>query len=154
MPVTSLDSILSDERYQWAILVYHHIYEHPNEIPRQVNTAINGKLFLPRTEMEKQVRLIRNRNSWIAPEGDVYKYLKEKKAATISTQRFKNMIFLKVNHSLDQAVYDVPLTIEYITNARIVRIEGSLTDGTYQNRNGSILFNVKPDNEVKIEIIE
>jgi hypothetical protein len=154
LPVTSLDSILLDGKDQWTILIYHHIYEQPNEIPQQVNTAINGRLFLPRAEMEKQVRLIRNRNYWIAPEGDVYRYLKEKKAATLITQRFKNMIFLKVNHSLDRAVYDLPLTVEYKTNARTVRIEGSLNDGTYQNRNGSILFNVKPDNEVKIEIIE
>ena len=145
---------MSQEKDQWMILVYHHIYEQPNEISRQVNTTINGKLFLPRAEMEKQVRLIRNRDYWIAPEGDVYRYLKEKKAATIRTQRFKNMIFLKVTHSLDQAVYDLPLTIDYKTNARIVRIEGSLNDGTYQNKNGSIQFNVKPDNEVKIEIIE
>jgi hypothetical protein len=154
MTVTSLDSILSDEKDLWAILIYHHIYEQPNEIPRQVNAAINRKLFLPRAEMEKQIRLIRNRNYWIAPEGDVYRYLKEKKAATIRTERFKNMIFLKVNHSLDRDVYDLPLTIEYKTNARIIRIEGSLNDGTYQNRNGFILFNVKPGNEVKIEIIE
>ena len=154
VPVTSLDSILSDEKDQWTILVYHHIYEQPNEISPQINTTINGKLFLPRAEMEKQVRLIRNKDYWIAPEGDVYRYLKEKKAATISTQHFKNMIFLKVNHSLDRGVYDQPLTIDYKTKSRILRIEGSLNDGTYQNKNGSILFNVKPNNEVKIEIIE
>jgi hypothetical protein len=97
---------------------------------------------------------LRNSNYWIASESSVYKYLRERKESSVQTERFKNMIFLKINNRLDQEIYDQPLTIEFKSNAQFIRLEGSESDGTYTNRDGSFLFNVMPNKEVTIEIVE
>jgi hypothetical protein len=112
------------------------------------------KLFTHVSDFNQQVRLMRNSNYWISSESDVFKYRKEKGESSVQTERFKNMIFLKVINKLDPDVYDQPLTLEFKSGARIIRLEGSESDGIYMNRNGSFLFNVLPNKEVAIEIVE
>jgi hypothetical protein len=151
---TDLDSILRSHEQLWMIMVYDHLYANPAEIPHKLSKDRAGKLFTHNSDFEKQVRLYRNSNYWVSAESDVFKYIKERKESSIQTDRFKNMIFLKVINRLDPEVYDQPLTLEYKSNARIIRLEGSESDGTYMNRNGSFLFNALPNKEVIIEIIE
>jgi hypothetical protein len=154
MKVEELNRVLDDRDNNWTILVYHHLYDQPNEIPHQVSPSVASGLFLSRAEIEKHIRLVRNEDYWIAPEGDVFRYMKEIQSARIRTERFENMIFLRILQTLDPSVYDYPLTVEYRSGARLIRIQGSEDDGTYENKNGAILFNAKPGNEVTIEIIE
>ncbi|NTV84395.1 MAG: hypothetical protein HGA23_08870, partial [Bacteroidales bacterium] len=149
-----LDRLLKSHRNQWIILVYHHLYENQAEIPHQLSQEEADKLFTSKADFEQQLRLLRNSDYWISSESDVFKYMKERSESTIQTDRFKNMIFLKINNRLDPQLYDQPLTIQYKTDARIIRVEGSATDGTYMNRNGSFLFNALPNKEITIEIIE
>jgi hypothetical protein len=149
-----LDSLLKSGRNQWIIIVYNHLYENESEIPQQISKEKANKFFTLKSDFEKQVRLLRNSNYWISSESDVYKYKKEKSESSIQTERYKNMIFLKVSNRLDPDVFDQPLTLEYKSSARIIKLKGSETDGTFMNRNGSLLFNVLPNKEVIIEIIE
>ena len=149
-----LDSLLKSNNSRWTIIVYNHIIDKLAEIPHQVKAQDASKKFILKQEFEKQVRLIRNSNYWIASESDIFRYLKEKEAASLKTEQYENMIFLKIVHPLDPSVYDYPLTIEYISDAKLIRIEGSENDGSYNNRDGYFLFNVLPNKEVTIEIIE
>ena len=149
-----LDSILSSNRQQWTIMVYHHLYENQSEIPQQISKEKADQLFTHKSDFEKQVRLLRNSDYWISSELDVFKYIKERNESTIQSERFKNMIFLTIINRLDPNVYDQPLTLEFQSNARIIRLEGSETDGTYMNKDGSFQFNVLPNKEVTIEIVE
>jgi len=149
-----LDSLLKSGRNRWIIIVYNHLYENETEIPQQISKEKANKFFTLKSVFEKQVRLLRNSNYWISSESDIYKYKKEKSESSIQTERYKNMIFLKVSNRLDPDVFDQPLTLEYKSSARIIKLKGSETDGTFMNRNGSLLFNVLPNKEVIIEIIE
>jgi len=150
----ALDSILRSHKQQWTIIVYHHLYETQTEIPHQINKDKADKLFIHKSDFEQQVRLLRNSNYWISSETRVFKYRKERIESSIQTEQFKNMIFLKVINRLDPDVYDQPLTLEFKSNARIIKLEGSETDGTYSNKKGFILFNALPNKEVTIEIVE
>jgi hypothetical protein len=154
LPIAELDRILKSQKHQWTILVYNHLYENKTEIPQQLDKSKADELFMTRSEFEKQVRLLRNSNYWISSESSVFKYIRERKESSVQTERFKNMIFLKINNRLDQGIYDQPLTIEFKSSAQFIRLEGSETDGTYTNRDGSFLFNVMPNKEITIEIIE
>jgi hypothetical protein len=59
-----------------------------------------------------------------------------------------------VTNSLDPLIYKQALTVLYRTGAQRIRISGSESDGFYNNRNGIIRFNVIPEKEVSIEILE
>lgn len=149
-----LDSILRSHRQQWTIMVYHHLYESQTEIPHNLSVEKAGKLFIHASDFEQQVRLLRNSDYWISTESAVFKYIKERDESSVQTERFKNLIFLKVINRLDPEIFDQPLTVKYKSFARIIRLEGSESDGTYLNRDGSFLFNVLPNKEVSIEIVE
>jgi hypothetical protein len=149
-----LNDILLAREFQWTIIVYHHLYENLSEIPAQLSKEEASKIFIQKADFEKQVRLLRNTGYWIATEANVYKYKREKLASTIQTDRFQNIIFLKIINSLDMNFYRQPLTLEYKTEAQIIRISGSESDGTYSNKNGSFIFNALPNKEITIEIVE
>ncbi|MCK9401296.1 MAG: hypothetical protein M0Q51_15060 [Bacteroidales bacterium] len=151
---SGLDSILRSHKQQWTIMVYHHLYESQTEIPRQISKDKADKLFIQKSDFDQQVRLLRNSNYWISSETSVFKYRKERIESSIQTEQFKNMIFLKVINRLDADVYDHPLTLEFKSNARIIKLEGSESDGTYSNKKGFFIFNALPNKEVTIEIVE
>ncbi len=148
-----LYNLLENNIDQWTILVYHHFYEDSLQF-RNITGDISEKYFLEKSDFEKQVRLVRNMDFWIAPESAVFKYLKEKQVSVIEINRYQNYIFFKVINQLDRDVYDQPLSIEFKTGARLIKVTGSLNDGTYTNRANGILFNVVPGKEITMEIIE
>ena len=148
-----LDSILVANKNKWSILVYNHIYQDTTEINNLSNEVIE-KRFIKYDDFRKQIRLIRNTNYWIATESNVFKYLTEKQNSKIEVNKYENLIFVKLKSILDPFVYSQPLTIRFNTSASIIRVSGSATDGLYTNRTGSILLNVYPNKEVKIEIIK
>jgi hypothetical protein len=154
LPINVLDSLLKSRVSAWTILTYHHLYEKPSDIPAQVATGKASATFIREDDFEKQLRLIRNHDYWIGTENRVCKYLREKSVSNIRTERFGNMIFMRIVNGLDQRIFNQPLTVEYHTSARIIRITGSESDGTYSNKSGYFFFNALPNKEVTIEIIE
>lgn len=149
-----LDQILRLQKDKWTIFVYHHLYDNPAEIPHKPGKEQAGRLFTQKALFEQQLRLFRNSNYWIAAESDVFKYIKERKASTVRSERYQNMIFLNASNTLDPNRFDMPLTIEFTSEAKIIRLEGSEADGTYSNKNGTFRFNVMPNREIIIQIIE
>jgi hypothetical protein len=154
MAQAELYSLLATQKQRWTIFVYHHLYDNPSEIPHQVTGKDVDRLFTQKSAFEQQVRLFRNSGYWIAPETEVFKYVKEKKESDVKSERYQNMIFLEVRNQLDPDKFDMPLTIEFKTDASIIRLQGSESDGTYSVRNGSVLFNALPNKEIVVEIIE
>jgi hypothetical protein len=151
--ILGLDSMIKARERQWTILVYHDLSERQNHGPSRKPKGYDAWQYIQSTDFEKQLRLIRNSNYWVAGEAEVFSYLLEKKSSTIQKDHFKNFIFLKVVNKLDMIVYKHPLTILYTTGARRVKISGSATDGTFENRGTPILFNVMPNKEVTLELL-
>ena len=150
---TKLDSLLRTGENKWTIFAYHNLYKDSTEISKISNEEIIKDAFISEETFKRQIRLIRNNNYWIAPESNVFKYLLEKKLSDIETIRYGNVIFLTITNSLNQKVFRQPLTIEFTTDAKIIKITDSASDGIYTNRTGSIIFNAYPNSEVRVEII-
>ncbi len=150
-----LDSILKQGRGKWTIFSYHHFFEpNSNEFKLAETGKYNNTWSINPETFKKQIRLIRNSGYWIAPISTIGKYLKEKEEAEIEISRYSNLIFLTITNNLDGNIYNQPLTIEFSTPAKKVKISGSASDGDYENRIGKIYFSVLPNKEVTIEIIE
>jgi len=150
---TDFDNVLKKNKNKWTIISYHHLYNDTKQA-NNISKDILNQFYIKLTQFERQIRLIRNSEYWVAKESDVFKYLKEKESSRIETSRYQNLIFLKVNNNLDKYIFDKDLTIMFYTKAKIIKISGSATDGTYTNRTGNIIFNVFPGKEVTLEIVE
>jgi hypothetical protein len=150
----TLDSLLSTHKNKWTILLYHHLFDEQIEIPSKISEEKLSAFFIERSDFEKQIRLARNSNYWIATESNVFKYLSEKRKSSIEIERFQNMIFLNVVNELDMNIFNHPLTLRFKTNAQTIRIKGSESDGTFNNKTGFIQFNALPNKQITIEIIE
>jgi hypothetical protein len=51
-------------------------------------------------------------NIWVAPFGEVARYVRERMAAKVKTSDDKNKITVDLTHSLDHQTYDLPLTLK------------------------------------------
>ncbi len=153
--IKELQSIMDQNIGSWMVFQYHHIfssnskeYKMGNEMDREDFLLITPELF------RRQIRLIRNTEYWIAPLAIVGKYLKEKKLSKIEFNQHKKLIFLNIRNSLDRELYNQPLTIEYTTSYKKMKIINNADEGIYNARNGKIYFNVYPNQEVTIEILD
>jgi len=149
-----LDSILNAERGEWKIVVYQHFFGESTEVPTKMDEKKSNQLYVKQSEFEKQIRLMRNNGYWVAPERNVFKYLKESEESVVKFTRYQNVIFLKIVNQLDRNVFDHPLTVNFKTSARTIRIKGSEMDGVFTNRTGEISFNARPHKEITIEILD
>jgi hypothetical protein len=148
-----LDSIINRPNNPWTIVRYYHIYDSENQIPSQLSAERVGQLFIHRADFDKQIRLIRNSGCWVAPISQVYQYRQERKRSSLRVTRVNDSYFLQVVNRLDQTYFNIPVTIRFRTNAKIVTVKGSETDGTYSNKDGYIRFNVRPHTEVTVEVV-
>jgi len=148
-----LDSILKSNVDKWTIVNYHHIYKDSSEIWKYDKQIVKD-FFISLKEFKKQIRLIRNTDYWIDTETHIFQYLKEKSSAKIKTKKFGGITFLMIESNLNSSKFDQALTVKYSTNAELIKISGSASDGIYRNYTGSILFDVVPSEEVKIEVLK
>jgi len=102
----------------------------------------------------KQIRLVRNSGYWIATLSQVGKYIQERKNAVIKSSSNGNSIFLRVDCRLNPDFYNFPLTIMMETNYKRFRITNCAADGIYNSFNGKLQFNVYPNKDVTIEILD
>lgn len=150
-----LDSLLRQRYGEWTLFLYHHIFpsESKEYILYRAHNVVNTYTITP-DDFTRHVRLIRNSGYWIAPVSEVGKYCKERENVIIKTKRSGNTILLQLLSSLNPQLYSHPLTVEYTTNHTRFMIRNSTSDGIYNARDHKLIFNVKPNQDVTIEIIE
>ena len=144
---------LQQNKGKWSIVHYKHIYKDSLSI-RKLDSVAVIENFVPVEKFKRQIRLIRNTGYWIDIEQNVFKYLFEKQKTKLQTKKFGDVIFLQLISTLNPLVYNMPLSIRYTTDTKKIRVSGSQSDGIYDNRTGSIIINVLPGKEVRIEKIE
>jgi hypothetical protein len=147
-----LDSLLQANQGLWTIMLYHNLYRDSTELNKITKNKVDD-YFIKYDQFKKQIRLIRNTNYWVASESAVFKYLREKQGTKIDVKQFDDFIFVKATNKLNPYVFNQPLTIRFETDARIIKVTGSASDGIFTNRTGSIIFNVYPNKEIKLELI-
>lgn len=142
------DSILKHN--EWTILVYTYFSNRTGNRNSQPETY---RHTAPQ-KLERQLRLARNYDYWLAPEADVAKYIEERNAATIEVVQHNNLVFVTVHTGLNPAIYNHALTLRFPTTAPFVEVSGATANGIYTNRNNEIIFNAMPEQEVTLKLID
>ena len=139
-------------RGNWTVVPYRALFKDSTAY-RKYSRSDLANDYISYEQFRRQIRLIRNTDYWIAPEGAVYRYLYEARHARTDVQALPDMWLVRLHTSLDPRVYDEPLTLKIRLDAPLVRITGSEADGVYQNRTGYILVPVRPGTEIRVEIL-
>jgi peptidoglycan/xylan/chitin deacetylase (PgdA/CDA1 family) len=95
-----IDTSLSHDNI-WLVLVFHGIDDigwepTPHEKLRQYFEYIKSK----------------ENNTWVAPFGEVARYVRERMSAKVKSNSEKDKITVDLTHSLDHQTYDLPLTLK------------------------------------------
>lgn len=153
--INELDSIIINNKNSWTILLYHHLFPLVSKEYNlyKAHNVINTYTVTP-IDFVKQIRLIRNSDYWIAAISSVGKYIKERENAVIKTTKHESSIFLRIENTLDSDVYNHPLTILFETNNKKFKITNCVADGIYNARENKLFFNVYPNQDVTIEILD
>ncbi len=85
----------------WLVLVFHGI----DDI---------GWEPTPHEKLQQYFEYIKSKenNIWVAPFGDVARYVRERMSAKVKTSLEKNKINVGLTHSLDHETYDLPLSLK------------------------------------------
>lgn len=153
IPEKKLYQTLQQSNGKWSIINFKNIYK-DNLSVLKLDSLVLAENFVQLEKFKRQIRLIRNMDYWIDTEQSIFKYLFEKQNAKLHIKKFGDVTFLQLETGLNSIDYDFPLSIRYTTPAKIIKISGSQFDGIYNNRTGSIIINVIPGKEVRIEKIK
>lgn len=150
--LNELNNYILDSKDKWLILNYHNIFPHDSKEMNLLRYHNVTATYSVTPEMfDKQMRLIRNSVYWIAPINVVGRYITEEKGSKLEINNHDNKIFLKAVNDLDTTIYNIPLTVIFTTDWKIIKIVNSAEDGIYNPRNNSVLINIYPNREVMIE---
>jgi hypothetical protein len=148
-----IERLLKDSKGDWLVFQFYHIFPKEAKEYKQISQEKRDINVLSPDILEREIRLIRNSNYWIAPVSEVGKYIIEKDNSTIKTEKYKNLVFLNVINNLDKLLFNQPLSIEYLTTNKTIKVTNSAADGIYNARNNKIYLSVYPNREVTIEIL-
>ena len=145
-------SYINEAKGKWLILNYHNIFPADS---KEMNLLkyhdVTATYSVTPETFKKQVRLMRNSDYWIAPINAVGRYVLEREVSKLEFTNHDNKIILKVRNDLDTAIYNIPLTVVFTTDWKIVKVVNSAEDGIYNPRNNTILINLYPNREVILE---
>jgi hypothetical protein len=85
----------------WLVLVFHGI----DDI---------GWEPTPHEKLQQYFEYIKSKENktWVASFGDVARYVRERMSADVKANNEKNKITVKLSHSLDPKMYDLPMTLK------------------------------------------
>jgi len=124
----------------WLVLVFHGVDGIGWE-------ALPGELL----DEYFHYLISKDNNLWIATFGDVTKYIRERMNATFKSTADGGKIIVKLNHSLDKTMYELPLTLKtYVSSeckeVRVKQGTESKTILTLQDAGGRyVLYQAFPD---------
>ncbi len=96
------------------------------------------------------MKMLIKSGAWVAPLGDVAKYLKERQHTRVYIRQKGNTRIVSLEDNLSNDIYNVPLTLKIRTNWESVKVTGSCGDGVYDIEDGYLLVDVYPDSTVII----
>ncbi|HUQ65564.1 MAG TPA: polysaccharide deacetylase family protein [Flavitalea sp.] len=122
----------------WLVLVFHGVdgigYE-----------ALSGSFLQQYFTYIKQHESI----SWIATFGDVAKYMRERMNASVNSRMEGNKIIVNLTHTLDQSMYDLPLTLRTKVPSSWKKV--SVKQGGHfkqlKVKNGSVIYQLQPNKD-------
>ncbi len=149
------ESWIKNAKNNWLVLMYHHIFPKDSKAVHLFNYyKVTNRYSLTPKQFDNQIRLLRNSGYWIATTSQVGKYITERENAQLHFDLGKTAHILEIKSKLNPKIYNQPLTIEFTTGWKIVKITNSENDGIYNPRNGKIVFPVKFNKKIIIEKVK
>jgi peptidoglycan/xylan/chitin deacetylase (PgdA/CDA1 family) len=133
-----VDTTMSHDN-NWLVLVFHGI-ENLGWEPKMRPELVEYFSYMKANEG----------SLWIATFRDVTKYLRERKAAQLSTKVEKDKISITLSSDLDPGIYDVPLTLKtYVpaewNSVQVVQNGSNSSLGVQKDENGTfVIYEVSP----------
>ncbi len=145
-------NILTRNAGGWTILQYHHLFPaDAREFAELKGHDVEEKHNVSPRNLERQMRLLRNRNYAVAPLKDIGDYALVRQAAELKfTAHERNYVIDIFSGEGAEEGASTALTIELTSPWEFFRVEGSLNDGIYHNRTGKIYFEALPGSEIVI----
>lgn len=147
-----INKYISEAYGKWLILNYHNIF--PSD-SKEMNLLkfhnVTATYSVTPETFQKQIRLVRNSDYWIAPINVIGRYVKEREVSDLEFTNHDNKIILKIRNDLDTNVYNIPVTVIFTTDWQVIRVINSADDGIYNPRNNTVLLNLYPNREVILE---
>ncbi len=137
---------------KWLILMYHNVL--PEEDPEliqskeQNNDGYTYNLY-PST-LDSQMKIIKDSGVWVAPMGEVAKYLKEGIYTKINSKFGNDKLAVSLKDDLPNDIYNIPLTLKIKIPWNKVHVNGALRDGEYSVKNGFLMIDAYPDSYIEI----
>ena len=146
------DQTIINSRNHWLILNYHHIFpDDSKEMGLLRYHNVQNTYSVTPAMFERQMRIARNSGFWIAPISYIGRYIMQRENSNLEITDHGDRILLKVNCSLDRNTFNLPMTVEYTTGNKVVKVINSQNDGVYNPRENKIYLEVLPGQEVVIE---
>jgi peptidoglycan/xylan/chitin deacetylase (PgdA/CDA1 family) len=129
----------------WLVLVFHGIDS-------------LGWEWTPIPKLDEYFHYIKDKDDklWVATFGDVTKYMREREHADVQEEKKPASISVSLTHSLDQTMYDLPLTLKtYVPpNWNQVKVtQGASTqkaDVRHDGNGAYVLYQLKPNTKTAL----
>jgi peptidoglycan/xylan/chitin deacetylase (PgdA/CDA1 family) len=129
----------------WLILMYHHFFTPGSrEISILKAHQVENTYSVSPDIFKWQVAEIAGSGYWVAPVCEVGKYIIQRNNTVIQTVINKKKIGIDLVSSLDNSVYNQPMTLEVIIPWKEVKVAGSMNDGIYPAGKEPVYIDVIP----------
>lgn len=147
--------VLNEGINTWTIFMIRHLYK-PGTREFENLLHLSGKdvANISPVHFERFLRLCRNSGYWIAPLGKVASYIYIRENSGVKITELNRSFLVVVSNSLSDEVKGNAVTILYQGPAKILKITGSASDGIFNTRGGKLYFDVFPNNQATVEIID
>jgi hypothetical protein len=150
-----MDSILRNGENRWNIFLFRHVYDTLTRAHKNLLHLAGRKVDNVNPDhFEKLIRIGRNTGFWVAPFEEVANYLYVRERSKINRSGYNNLFFVTITNQLEAIFNHRPITIKYHGPAKIIRISGSASDGTFRVRQGVLFLDLWPNQEATIEVLE
>lgn len=140
---------INQSKGNWLILMYHHLFPmESKEMDIIRSHQVEYSYSLPPEEFEHQIEALVAAGYWIAPIGEIGRYIDERDHTEVKTITLKKKIYIYTVNNLDNSIYNLPLTLEIEIPWKKVKIEGSLHDGIVKTQNNKLFISVLPESQL------
>ena len=150
--LNEFENLLCSAENKWLILMYHHLFPKGSKEMHILNFhhVTNTYSLYPET-FEKQMKILKRKDYWVAPIEKVGKYIIERENSKITTVRKDSSFRLMLNSNVDTCFYNEPLTIKIKLPWKNVKVHKSKTIEKYKVLDGILLLNIMPLESINIE---
>jgi hypothetical protein len=140
---------------RWTIMLFHHIFpENATEWKTFARYDVKDSYSLSPLDFERYIRLIRNSDYYAGSIQQMGDYIKTAKTTDLKFSAYDNYYTISLDNLSGNEKYHASLTVELQTPWRYIQVDGSMSDGIYEVRDGKALFGGAPGATIIVRKLE